>query len=205
MAKSKFELLRDTALEVLGWSGFDVRHLPVCQYELILESEFREGDDMIRFSATGEEEFITEIRLWRQDVFVCNEWGLFLLNTDGKSDAGFEEHTYPDREYFSDETADEAGIFYHANLSFVVNNLITISGVRTDRFKKYISVYQRRNDGVSGLREIEGGCLVLTGSKNIYFNLDLPRKIHFEDSEMRTMRLRLRLGGVLVRNACIVT
>lgn len=146
----------------------------------------------------GARKFITEIRLEQQDMFVCNEWGLFLLNTDGDNDIKFEEHTWPDPVYFDEEQAKEAGIFYNADLSFVVNNLIALPGVRTDKFRKYVSVIERRELGVSGLEEISGGTLLLSGSKNVYFKLDLPRKTDWKDSEMR---IRLRLRGILFRNA----
>jgi hypothetical protein len=202
---SKFELFRQRAFKILSAAGFDVQNTWVSQYELILEAELKNVFDRVAFTAIGyrgAREFITEIRLQQQDVFICNEWGLFLLNTDAPSDIKFEEHTYPDREYFDKESAEEADIFYNADLSFVVNNLVVHPGVRTDKFKRFISVDDRKELGISGLVEMEDNYLILTGSKNIYFNLDLPRKTDWKDS---TMRLRLRLRGLLCMNACIIT
>ena len=202
---SKFELFRQRAFKILSVSGFDVQNILVNQYELILEAELKNVFDRVTFNAIryrGGREFITEVRLQQQDAFICNEWGLFLLNTDGLTDIKFEEHTYPDREYFDKESAEEADIFYNADLSFIVNNLIVHPGMRTDKFKRFVSVDDRKELRISGLVEMEDNYLVLTGSKDIYFNLDLPRKTDWKDS---TVRLRLRLNGLLCRNACIIT
>jgi hypothetical protein len=177
------------------------------QYELILEAGLGElfDHDRISFPAIkwhGLEQFITEIRLAQQDIFICNKWGLFLLNTAGKEDVKFEEHTYPDRNYFDKQSASEAEIFYNANLSFIVNNAIVVPELRTDKFRMYRSVEERRGYGLSGLVEIQGGYLLLEGSKNVYFNLQLPRKTCWKYS---SIRLRLRLRGILFRNATIIT
>lgn len=202
---SKFELFRQRAFKILSAAGFDVKNILVSQYDLILEAELKNVFDRVTFNAIGgrsAREFITEIRLQQQDVFICNEWGLFLLDTDAPSDIKFEEHTYPDREYFDKKLAEEADIFYNADLSFIVNSLIVPPGVRTDKFKRFISVDDRKELGISGLVEMEDNYLILTGTKNIYFNLDLPRKTDWKDS---TIRLRLRLRGLLFRNMSIIT
>lgn len=202
---SKFELLRERAFEILLVAGFDPQNIWVNRYELILEAELKNVFDRVTFNAIGyrgAREFITEQRLQQQDAFICNEWGLFLLNTDSLTDMKFQEHTYPDRKYFNKESAEEANIFYNGNLSFIVNNLVEHQGVRTDKFKIIISVADRQKYGMSGIMEMEDNYLILTGSKNIYFNLDLPRKTDWKDS---TIRLRLRLSGLLCKNACIIT
>lgn len=191
------------AVDILSMAGFDVQNNYASQYELILEANLRTRQDRVVFRAIEDNfQFITEIRLHMQDIFICDEWGLFLLNTDGKDDIKFEEHTFPDPQYFDKEWAEEAGIFYNADLSFVVNNAIVLPGLRTDRFKDYRTCIERRIYNLSGLLEIEDGCLVLNGSKNIYFNLDLPRETDLKDS---TFRLRLRLKGLLFRNASMIT
>ncbi len=202
----KFEQFRQRAFKILAAAGgLNLENIWASQYELILEAELKDVFDRVTFNAIGyrgAREFITEVRLQQQDAFICNEWGLFLLNTDGLTDIKFEEHTYPDREYFDKESAEEADIFYNADLSFIVNNLIVHPGMRTDKFKRFVSVDDRKEFGISGLVEMEDNYLVLTGSKNIYFNLDLPRKTDWKDS---TVRLRLRLKGLLCRNVCIIT
>ena len=203
--KSKFEVFRERAFRILTENGFDLSGISSCQYELILEAAVDGIVDRVVFWANdwwGSDNFITEIRLRPQDAFICNRMGLFLLNTDGPSDIKFEEHTFPDRKYFSEEVADEANIFYNGKLSFVVNNFIVQEAEATDIFKSSISVTDRRNFRVQELSEIDGDYLILSGSKNIYFSLDLPRKTNWKGS---TMRLRLRLGGLLWRNATIIT
>jgi hypothetical protein len=149
-----------------------------------------------------EKDFITEVRLMNQDIFVCHEWGLFLLNTYGESDIEFKQHTFPDRKYFTKEMAAEAEIFYNADLSFVVNNLIVLPGVRTDRFRQYRSAIEWAGIGMLALQEVPDNGLLLLGHKNLYFRLDLPRKTNWESSETR---LRLRLSGILFKNAGIIT
>src|SRR5271165_6918994 len=97
--QSKFELFTEKAFEILQGAGIDIRYITACPYELILESDLISVVDRIIFQATryhGVHEFITEITLHPQDVFLANEWGLFLLNTDSPSDLRFEEHTFPD-------------------------------------------------------------------------------------------------------------
>jgi hypothetical protein len=205
--KSKFELFREKCFIAANHMGIDVGGELPCQYELILEAGLGEVADTIMFVAIGgwgkrEWEFITEIRLKPTDIFMCGEWGLFLLNTDGPDDVKFEEHTFPDRMYFSKEEAEEANIFYNGDLSLVINNFIEIPGVRTDRFKGYSPVNYRRYQGETGLQEVGEKILVLSGARNIYFKLDLPRKTDWTGSNTR---LRLRLGGLLFRNATIIT
>lgn len=200
---SRFEQFRQRPFEI--GPGYDPQNIWASQYELILEAELKNVFDRITFRAIGypgAREFITEVRLQPQDAFICNEWGLFLLNTDGPTDIKFEEHTYGDREYFDKESAEEADIFYNADLFFIVNNLIVHPGVRTDKFKRFVGINDRKKYGMSGLVEIEDDYLMLSGWKNIQFNLDLPRKTDWKDS---TIRLRLRLKGLLCRNACIIT
>jgi hypothetical protein len=202
--ESKFEVFKKEAFGLVRKMGIDPLATMACQYELILESELRLVVDRVVFQAIGYrggDECITEVRLKQQDLFVCNEWGLFLLNTDMASDVKFDEHTYPDPRYFRKKDVEEAGIFYNADLSFVVNNLIVLPGVKTDRFKVYRDVAKRKEDGISGLHEIEDGPLLLTGSKNINFTLHLPRKTDWMDSPIR---LRLRLRGILFMNATMV-
>jgi hypothetical protein len=203
--ESKFELFKKRASGIVFAMGADPRNVSASQYQLILEADLKMGMDRVMFPAIGwrgSREFITEVRLMQQDMFVCNKWGLFLLNTDGRSDVKFEEHTYPDPQYFDKESRDEAEIFYNADLSFVVNNFIEVPAVRTDRFKVYVDVKTRRNIGIYDMVEMEDHYLVLIGSKNVYFNLDLPRKLNLNGS---TMRLRLRLDGLLFQGANIIT
>jgi hypothetical protein len=205
--ETKFELLKKAAIKVASQWGIDLVTIYANEYKLILEAELKGlyDDDRVSFQAIrrpGSKQFITEIRLAQQDIFICNEWGLFLLNTSGEEDITFEEHTYPDKDYFDKKSEEEAEIFYNGNLSLVVNNLIVVPGVRTDKFKVYRGVEKRREYGLSGLVGIEDGYWILIGSKNIYFHLQLPRKTNWMDSPIR---LRLRLKGILFRNATITT
>jgi hypothetical protein len=202
--ESKFELFEKKAFAMMRrWC--DVKNVKCCRYELILESGLGENLVGLWFWACGEGYYITEIRLRPWDVFVCGEWGLYLLNTDGPVDTKFREHTFPDRNYFDKQTADEATVFYNGNLKYIINNEIILTGVRTDIFRRDMSVDSRRELEMAGaqtLVDVPGDPLVLWGHKNTSFLLDLPRKSNLEGSQMR---VRLRLRGLLFMNATIVT
>lgn len=208
--ESKFELFRKKAFDLLLQSGISPENIDACNYELILEAGLDGVTDRVLFKVLNfgyrhPDAFITEIRLNMQDIFIFNEWGLFLLNTDGPMDIKFEEHTYPDINFFREKDAAELNIFYNADLSLIINNRIVWPKIRTDIFKQYLSTVDRRNYGATELQEIpkdSGSIIILVGSKNIYFNLDLPRKTKWTDSPLR---LRLRLRGLLFRNASIIT
>jgi hypothetical protein len=198
--ETKFELLVKRARKVIEQAGMDMAHGDCMPYELILEAGIMQVADRIRFNVLIfglADHFITEIRLHLQDIFICNEWGLFLLNTDGRLDIGFEEHTFVDPKYFDATNRAQLEILYNANLRFVVNNQIVLQDIRTDIFKRYKPVTERRNDCESGLLEMEQ-LLIMPGTRNIYFDLDLPRKADFFESGIR---VRLRLGGLLLRNS----
>lgn len=170
--------------------------LRVGKYDLIMESELTQGFDYLKFNANFFEPYITEVRLHAKDVFVFNEWGLFLLNTDGPFDVNFEEHTFVDHQYFAKEDSALDAI-YHSDLQLFVNNEMVMPGTRADVFKRYVSVKERRNHLDAGLLEIEDGIKVLVGSRNIYFRLSMPRKMNFRNS---SIRIRLRLRGLLFQN-----
>lgn len=197
--ESKFEQFKQKAFSILRSAhNIDPQMVDAHQYDLILESTLKEESDRVMFMVNryGTPSFITEVKLHTQDVFMFNEWGLFLLNTRSEMDMSFEEHTYVDPNYFKPNDS-KAEVFYHSNLSLVVNNLIVTPGVRTDVFKKYIQVEDRRNRSESGLLEFVDGIGALVGSKNVHFNLDLPRKTSLDGSQIR---VRLRLRGLLFRN-----
>lgn len=203
--KSNFELFKKRSLELLSMSGINPMNVSGCWYELILEAGLDGRVDRVSFPVihwAGQAQFITEIRLHQTDTFICNEWGLFLLNAHGEMDVSFEEHTFPDENYFTDVNVDELNIFYNADLSLIINNLVVFPGVRTDVFKNYMPVVCRRDSTDSGLKEVPDGYMILVGSKNIYFNLDMPRKTNWKDA---SLRLRLRLRGLLFRNSTILT
>jgi hypothetical protein len=204
---SKFELFREKAVKMMQQTtGLNMADILVNQYELVLESDLKGVFDRVAFTVNGgfrgAERFMTETRLNLQDAFICNEWGLFLLDTGGDEDINFEEHSYPDTMYFNGDEADRAEIFYKGHLSLVVNNLILTPGSRTEKCRVSMSVEDRRSSGFSVMQDVEDGYWILSGSKNIYFNLTLPKKTDWKDS---TIRLRLRLSGLLFRNATIIT
>lgn len=203
--KGKFELFLEKAYHLVSMYGMDAGNLQACQYQLILEADLNGVTDRVAFQAvrwSGARPFMTEIRLEQRDAFVANEWGLFLLNTAGERDVQFEEHTFPDPQYFTEEEVQEGGIFYNGDLSLIVNNLVVLPKVRTDKFRTYWKAPDRRASLESGLQETGDTLLLLVGSKNVYFNLDLPRRVDLSGSNIR---LRLRLGGLLFRNATIIT
>ena len=175
-------------------------------YELILEAEVQEGMDRVTFFANlnaGQKTFITEIRLHPQDVFVCYRWGFFLLNSGGLGDVAFKEHTYVDNAYFTDDDKIEMEIFYQSDMRFVVNHAVVTQGIRMDKFERFEHVYNRVNSGNDGLQDVPGGeCFVLMGTKNLHFFMDLPRKTRLKSSGRR---LRLRLAGLLFKNANIIS
>jgi hypothetical protein len=162
-------------------------------------------EDRVMFSANIRNiggQFITEIRLHQQDTFLCDEFGLFLLNTDGPNDIDFQEHTFQDPGYFRERDRAELSIFFKGTLKFIVNNFVVTPGVVTDIFEKFQSVVQRKDAEENGLRETPDGFWMLVGTKNLSFYLDLPRKTSWVGS---SLRLRLRLGGFLLRNSTLIT
>lgn len=202
--ETKFELCKARAFRQMQQMGHNVDDLHAYQYELILESGLKSTEDIVIFPvgvSRMEKDFITEVRLRNQDIFECHKWGLFLLDTHGGSDIEFQQHTFPDRTYFSKGEAAKAEVFYNADLSLVMNNLIVLPGVRTDRFRKYLSAIEWANIEISALQQVPGDGLLLFGHQNIYFRLDLLRKTNWESSETR---LRLRLSGILFKNAGII-
>jgi hypothetical protein len=203
---NEHKLFVKKALRIMEQNGFEKICLRAWPYELILEVSLNHVTDRAVFIANrgaGRGTFITEIRLDPLDVFICNRWGLFLLDSNGPDDVAFEEHTYVDDAYFKNDEASELEIFYKGDLRFVVNNAIITPGIRTDRFKRYQHVYERRKDGESGLQYLPAEtCYTMMGIKNISFMLDLPRKANFKRSNVRW---RLRLEGLLFQNANIIT
>jgi len=207
--KTRYEILLDKAREVIidtiGWIGIrpEVSSTP---YELILESSMSEvlGTRLVFRVSAGwaREGYITEMWLQPQDVFVFDRWGLFLLNTDDQSDITFLQHTFPDADYFEEDILGEAEIFYKSQLSLVMNNEIILPGFCTDRFRSMTGARERSMDmdSDSGLIDV-GTALLLVGSRNMRFNLDLPREARFVQSGRR---LRLRLNGILIRNAVVI-
>jgi hypothetical protein len=197
---NRYDLLRKKAISVVLASGISsFGSTDIIPYELILESALSElvGDRVtFRVLSSLEATSRTELRLHYSDVFVFNQWGLYMLNTSGLYDMGFREHTFPDGMYFSPQEAEEGNIFYNGNLSLAVNNFIVMSNVRTDRFRVFESERERRRQGISAVCDYEQ-VVLLVGSKNNVFILDLPRKTNWMGS---TSRLRLRLNGALLRN-----
>jgi hypothetical protein len=198
---ARYGHLREKAIKCLLASGYtDSNGLDCFPYELILEIGVRDVADRGIFKALmfPEPDYPTEIRLHLQDVFLFDQWGLYLLDASDRNDMTFTEHTFPDPTYFT-RGEEELSIFYNGNLSLSVNNFLVRTDVRTDRFRMFETERQRRRWGLSGLVDTEE-VIVLMGWKNNYFMLDLPRK---RESVWSTTRLRLRLKGILFRNITI--
>jgi hypothetical protein len=205
--KNRFQILAERAWEVMVAAGLYQQGqvgIGFVPYELILESDLSYVTDRVVFRAVGArgcKEFITEITLQQTDCFFYDRWGLFMLDTKGASDIGFKQHTFPDVEYFPEAEASEGEIFYKAELSMVVNNAVVLPGICTDVFRSSYQADIWSMGGASSMRDtdIMG---ILEGTKSIAFHLDLPRKTNWIKS---TTRLRLRLGGVLVRNSALIS
>jgi hypothetical protein len=200
---SNYELSLGRVMKYLTMYGIDPMEVEVSQYQLILEAGLCNivGDRLAFYPGRGPSQFITETRLHQQDSFFCDEWGLFLLNTDGPEDVKFEEHTFVDQDYFEKKDVGELGIFYNADLRLIINNVIVLPEVRTDIFKDYKGIVNRRGERGTGLREVPSKFFMLTGTKNLSFWLDLPRTSNWNNS---TIRMRLRLGGFLLRNIKVI-
>jgi hypothetical protein len=203
--ESRFETLMGRTIRILTMAGINPAHVTCSQYDIILEADLKMVQDRVVFRAIGfgvANGFITEIKLNQRDSFVFDEWGLFLLNTDGPEDVKFGEHTFADPLYFEKEERVESGVFYNSNLTMWVNNELVIPDVRTDVFRYYETVKERGRMGISGLIGLKIPMLMI-GSKNVNFNLDLPRKTTgWVNSETR---LRLRLRGILLMNTTVLT
>ena len=202
LIESRFDRLLRKTTELFAASGIDTFYASSSPYDLILESGLDFVVDEVLFPVMHHkgDRFITEIGLHQEDVFVFDQWGLYLLNTEGHYDTQFTEHTFPDSKFFNDKESSEAGIFYNAKMSLVVNNMIVLTDISTDIFRMDIRDTEKEIHGLSDFRYLDMQIL-LVGIKNIYFKLDLPGKIDWKESGTR---LRLRLRGLLVRNATIV-
>jgi len=208
-AKSRYEILMGTARRMLvesGWGDKVIQEAWATPYELLLEADISRVVNRIVFRANGDRmnEFITEIRLPSEDVFIFDRWGLYLLNTEGADDINFREHTFPDADYFKENELGEAEIFYKSQLSLVINNQIILPGICTDHFRSIEGADDRSMNTHSdcGMIDLDLAVMVvLMGSKKTVFNLDLPRKPNLATSQTR---LRLRLSGILIRNAVVI-
>ena len=204
LTENSLEWLMQRTLKMLDQQGYSVFDALVSQCDLIMESGLDFVVDKVLFPAiddTHQGKYPTEIRLHGQDIFVFDQWGLYLLNTKERGDMDFREHTFPDGGYLGKREAEEGGVFFNAKLSMVMNDLVAITDVSTDIFRMDIEEYDRKAIGLSKFQSLQIP-VIMFGEKNIYFKLDLPRKISWTFSNTR---LRLRLRGLLVRNArCIL-
>jgi hypothetical protein len=202
--QSIFDKFLQSTHALLRASGYHTRAALVSQYDIIMESALNFVIDEVVFTPSASpvrDRFITEIPLDERDVFVFNQWGLYLLNTEGAYDTNFREHTYPNDRYFVAKEAEEGQIFYNAKLSVIVNNMLVRVDVPTDIFYMDLDEEDRALHELSSFRYLHMP-LVLAGTKDIRFRLDLPRKTDWMTS---TTRLRLRLRGLLVRNIIDLT
>lgn len=173
------------------------------QYDLILEAELSSVSDRIVFIVNGTKcykNFITEVRLPQNDVFVFDQWSLYLLNTKGSEDVGFDEYMYPDQRAFPESEQEDGRIFYKSLLSLYINNALMFPPRVTDVFENELPKKYFQFPGRCLFTDV-GRVIFLIGTKNIVFHLDLPRKIKWPES---TTRIRLRLRGLLFMNASIV-
>ena len=202
LTELRFDRLLKKATEMFEGCIIDAFYASASQHDLILESEldFVVGEVLFPVMHHKGDRFITEIGLHQEDIFVFDQWGLYLLNTQGPYDTQFTEHTFPDSKFFNDKESNEAGIFYNAKMSLVINNMVVLTDISTDIFRMDIRDTEKEIHELSDFRYLDMPIL-LQGIKNIYFKLDLPRTTDWKQSGTR---LRLRLRGLLVRNATIV-
>jgi hypothetical protein len=202
--ESRFDRLIRVTKQVLLHGGVDTSGAMFSQYDIVMEADLALAKGAILFNVVGDNSgwprFITEIPLHKKDIFVFDQWGLYLLNTEEASDTSFTEHTFPDGRSFEEEEAAEGGIFYNSKLSLVINNFIVLTDISTDIFRMDMRDNDKKIHGISDMRYLEMPIL-LVGTKSIYFRLNLPRKTDWTGS---TTRLRLRLRGLLVRNALVI-
>lgn len=201
LIESRFDRLFRKTRELCTESGIDTFYASASQYDLILESglHFAVGEVLFPVMHHKEDRYMTEIRLHKEDIFVFDQWGLYLLNAEGPYDTQFTEHTFPDSKFFNDRESSEAGIFYNAKMSLVINNMVVLTDISTDIFRMDIRDTEKEIHELSDFRYLDMP-IMLQGNRNIYFRLDFPRKTNWTESGTR---LRLRLRGLLVRNATI--
>lgn len=197
--KNWIEELYVYAIEVLQNGGFDIGNATISKNDIIMEAEIANLTKEVDFfvNESHQEDFITEINLNANDIFVVGKWGLFLLNTIGKEDVAFIEHTFPDDKVFYSQEARRSEAFYNARLYFMVNNMIILNGIPTNQFRIPMSRAERLERNVDEMRMIDQK-IILIGSTNGRFRLVLPRDVQFGATHTR---IRLRLSGLLVQNA----
>jgi hypothetical protein len=202
--ENRFDRLFRKTCQLLRECDINTFDATLSQYDIILESDLALAKEAILFNVVGDNSgwprFITEIPLHKKDIFVFDQWGLYLLNTEEASDTSFTEHTFPDGRSFEEEEAAEGGIFYNSKLSLVINNFIQLTDISTDIFRMDMRDNDKAIHGISDMRYLEMP-IILVGTKSIYFRLALPRKTDWTGS---TTRLRLRLRGLLARNAVVI-
>lgn len=203
-SESRFGQLCASTRHALLSAGCDLQSAIISPYDIILESRLNYASNHFRFKVVdfmGAYRHITEITLHPEDIFVFDQWGLYLLNTKGDLDTEFRELTFPDVYFFKDDEVDAGGVIYNSKLSMVVNNEVVVTNVPTDIFFSSMTEQERDVHELSSFRYVEMPVL-LDGHKNIFFCMDLPKGIDLRES---TMRVRLRLRGLLVRNARPIT
>jgi hypothetical protein len=198
--KSRFELLREKAERLCEVNSVHpTEYVDFIPYEIIMESVLGPGSrDAVSFRATSVQGRVsdTEVLLNSEDVFFFDQWGMYILNSISKYDMGFTEHTFPDQDFFTKADLYQLDALYNGVLSFAVNNLIVLGGVKADRFRIFETERKIRRLGMSRMCDTEV-VLILVGAKNNSFMLKLPVETNWSESGIR---LRLRLRGVLARN-----
>lgn len=83
-----------------------VESLKLSQHEIRLEVGLAAGTTNFKFALTPNQantsnlQFLTENRLEMQDTLVANEYGIFIAQTAGQNDTGYNLRTYPNTQDF---------------------------------------------------------------------------------------------------------
>jgi hypothetical protein len=164
--------------------------------DLILEQEVDTEKSNYRFDVSGMgEKLETEKRLDLRDAFVVSSIGYFLVTQAGDTDTSSVAHTFPDTRYMTDGMADAAEVLYNSFLNLTVNNMYVMSSYHTGVFRKELFSDDRVYPLYDGLRDIDP-YIVLSGTKNNYFRLDLPGRVMYTGWRHR---IRIQLHGHLIR------
>lgn len=146
----------------------------------------------------------TEQRLNLQDSFVVAQFGFFVANPSGATDAAYILQTFPDPIVFA--TAGAAGamqVLYNGNISLTVNNNVLIPA--WDTYRHYVVNQTQASASLKGQNNAATDSfypwepnIILVGSNNNQFSLQIPAAVATVEPDSRIV---LYARGILIQNS----
>lgn len=145
----------------------------------------------------------TEKRLNLQDSFVIAQFGFFVANPAGPTDAAYILQTFPDPGDFGPANAAALKVVYNGSLSLTVNNNVLIPD--WDIYRHYVvnqvqttpSLVAENNAATDSFYPWEPN-IILVGSNNNQFSLQIPAAVATVEPDSRIV---LYARGILIQNS----